>query len=151
MTEQHTQPAAAIRAGLTDREYQVLELIAEGLGNGSIARRLHLSEDTVKTHCRRLFRKLRADTRTGAVVNALRSGVLILDAIDIAPAGSKLLPQRAACHPHRDTTRSVRLVADDHDAALLSAAMFGPTPSNGAVALQRSRQALERLVGGGAR
>src|SRR4051794_9966240 len=48
---------------LTERERQVLEGMASGKSNGEIGRQLYLSEDTVKTHARRLFRKLGAADR----------------------------------------------------------------------------------------
>lgn len=53
--------------GITPRELQVLELIAEGLSNKEIAARVHLSENTVKTHSSRVFDKLGARRRTQAV------------------------------------------------------------------------------------
>ena len=53
--------------GITGRELEVLGLIAAGLSNRQIAGRLHVSENTVKTHARRLFDKLGARRRTQAV------------------------------------------------------------------------------------
>jgi DNA-binding NarL/FixJ family response regulator len=53
-------------AGLTERERQVLEGIADGLTNSQIGQQIYIAEDTVKTHARRLFRKLRVDSRTAA-------------------------------------------------------------------------------------
>jgi ATP/maltotriose-dependent transcriptional regulator MalT len=53
--------------GLTPRELEILELLAAGLSNREIAERLFVSENTVKTHCRRLFDKLGAGRRTQAV------------------------------------------------------------------------------------
>lgn len=53
--------------GITPRELQVLELIAEGLSNKEIAARVHVSENTVKTHSSRVFDKLGARRRTQAV------------------------------------------------------------------------------------
>ena len=53
--------------GLTPRELEILELIAEGLGNKEIADRVHVSENTVKTHSSRVFDKLGARRRTQAV------------------------------------------------------------------------------------
>jgi DNA-binding CsgD family transcriptional regulator len=53
--------------GITPRELEILGLIAEGLSNREIADRLFVSENTVKTHSRRLFDKLGAQRRTQAV------------------------------------------------------------------------------------
>jgi DNA-binding CsgD family transcriptional regulator len=53
--------------GITPRELEILELIASGLSNREIARRLFVSENTVKTHSSRLFDKLCAKRRTQAV------------------------------------------------------------------------------------
>lgn len=53
--------------GITPRELEVLELIAQGLSNREIAERVSLSENTVKTHSSRLFDKLGARRRTQAV------------------------------------------------------------------------------------
>jgi DNA-binding CsgD family transcriptional regulator len=53
--------------GITPRELEILELIAQGLSNREIAERLFVSENTVKTHSSRLFDKLSAKRRTQAV------------------------------------------------------------------------------------
>jgi len=53
--------------GITPRELQILELIAEGLSNKEIAARAFVSENTVKTHSSRVFDKLGARRRTQAV------------------------------------------------------------------------------------
>ncbi len=53
--------------GITPRELETLELIAAGLSNQEIAERLHVSENTVKTHSSRVFDKLGARRRTQAV------------------------------------------------------------------------------------
>jgi NarL family two-component system response regulator LiaR len=53
--------------GITPRELEILELIAEGLSNKEIADRVHVSENTVKTHSSRVFDKLGARRRTQAV------------------------------------------------------------------------------------
>ncbi len=53
--------------GITPRELEILELIAEGLSNKEIAERVHVSQNTVKTHSSRVFDKLGARRRTQAV------------------------------------------------------------------------------------
>jgi ATP/maltotriose-dependent transcriptional regulator MalT len=53
--------------GITPRELQMLELIAEGLSNKEVAERVFVSENTVKTHLSRVFDKLGARRRTQAV------------------------------------------------------------------------------------
>jgi DNA-binding CsgD family transcriptional regulator len=53
--------------GITPREMEILELIAQGLSNREIAEKLYVSENTVKTHSSRVFDKLGAKRRTQAV------------------------------------------------------------------------------------
>ena len=61
---------------LTEREQQVLDGMSRGKSNAEIGRELYLSEDTVKTHARRLFRKLAAADRAQAVALGFRWGFL---------------------------------------------------------------------------
>jgi DNA-binding NarL/FixJ family response regulator len=63
------------RLGLTQRESEVLALMVAGLSNRAIAGRLVVSEETVKTHARGIYRKLDVSDRSGAVAAALREGV----------------------------------------------------------------------------
>lgn len=62
--------------GITKREFEILELIAEGLSNREIAEKLFVSENTVKTHSSRLFDKLSAKRRTQAVQIAKENGLI---------------------------------------------------------------------------
>jgi DNA-binding NarL/FixJ family response regulator len=59
---------------LTEREQQVLSGMAHGKSNAQIGRDLYLSEDTIKTHARRLFRKLEVGDRAQAVAAGFRYG-----------------------------------------------------------------------------
>jgi DNA-binding NarL/FixJ family response regulator len=73
--------AASVRvsdpsASLTERELQVLRGMSQGKSNAEIGRSLFLSEDTVKTHARRLFRKLGAADRAQAVAVGFRWGLV---------------------------------------------------------------------------
>jgi DNA-binding NarL/FixJ family response regulator len=62
-------------AGLSEREREVLELLVEGLPNKLIARRLEISEKTVKSHLTRIFRVLDVTDRTQAALWAERHGL----------------------------------------------------------------------------
>ncbi|GGK42395.1 response regulator [Nocardia camponoti] len=61
--------------GLTQRESEVLELLVSGHSNRAVASKLVVSEDTVKTHLRGLYRKLGVSERSGAIAVALREGL----------------------------------------------------------------------------
>lgn len=61
---------------LSDRERQVLDLLAEGLGVSAIAARLYLSESTAKSHIGRIYDKLGAANRAQALVTAMRLGLI---------------------------------------------------------------------------
>ncbi|HEY0641034.1 MAG TPA: response regulator transcription factor [Pseudonocardiaceae bacterium] len=67
----------AVRAPtLTPREHDVLTCVADGLTNAQAARRLHISEATVKTHLLRVYAKLNVTDRTAATTAALARGLL---------------------------------------------------------------------------
>jgi DNA-binding NarL/FixJ family response regulator len=61
---------------LTQREREVLRLLADGHANEEIGKRLHISPETVRTHVRKAMAKLEADTRTQAVAIALRQSII---------------------------------------------------------------------------
>jgi DNA-binding NarL/FixJ family response regulator len=61
---------------LTQRERDVLRLLADGLANEEIGKRLFISAETVRTHVRKALEKLEADTRTLAVARALRDRLI---------------------------------------------------------------------------
>jgi DNA-binding NarL/FixJ family response regulator len=73
-----TQPeiARTIRAELSDREVEVLKLIANGKDNAVIAAELHISPKTVKNHISNILMKLQIDNRIQAAVYAVRSGIV---------------------------------------------------------------------------
>lgn len=70
----HTMTA---RQPLSRREYQVLQLISDGLENQAIAKSLFVSVETVRTHVKSILRKLHARDRAHAVAVAFRLGVLV--------------------------------------------------------------------------
>ena len=77
----HVQAEVATELGqhaadqsLTEREVEVLKLVAKGCSNKIVADRLHISEDTVKGHVRNILVKLKANDRTHAVTIALHRG-----------------------------------------------------------------------------
>jgi len=72
------QPAAAPETALTPREMEVLRLMAEGAANKTIAWKLSISEHTVKFHVASIFAKLNAGTRTEAVTQGVRRGLIFL-------------------------------------------------------------------------
>ena len=63
---------------LTPRELEVLHLLAEGLSNKAVAQRLDISDHTVKFHVNAIMSKLGAQSRTAAVVQATRLGLIVL-------------------------------------------------------------------------
>jgi DNA-binding NarL/FixJ family response regulator len=74
LLERIDRPAEA----LTARELEVLTLAAEGLSNPDLARALHVSEATVKTHLHHAFAKLGADNRQAAIALAIKRGFIRL-------------------------------------------------------------------------
>ncbi|MBV8636939.1 MAG: response regulator transcription factor [Candidatus Eremiobacteraeota bacterium] len=75
----HLQPVPSgndMRALLSERELQVVKLVAEGLSNKEISLRLRLSDKTVKNHISHILAKLQLTARTQVAVHALRAGIV---------------------------------------------------------------------------
>ena len=64
---------------LTERELEVLRLVAKGLSNREVAGRLRISENTVKNHVRNMLEKLQLHSRMEAVMFAVREKIVELD------------------------------------------------------------------------
>ena len=71
--EADTEPSAP---KLTDRELEVMNALARGLGNKQIARDLTISEKTVRNHISNIYNKLHVYDRTQAVLYAIREGLV---------------------------------------------------------------------------
>jgi DNA-binding NarL/FixJ family response regulator len=61
---------------LSSREYEIVRLIADGLSNRDIGKRLALSEKTVKNHVSHILAKLKVNARSGVAVYAVRNGLV---------------------------------------------------------------------------
>jgi len=77
MSEESIEP-------LSDRELEIIELVAEGMSNRQIARELYISPNTVKVHLRNIFGKMQVSSRTEATMVALRMGWVQLEQEDMA-------------------------------------------------------------------
>lgn len=76
MVKKSAEKPALVGPRLTDREMEVLKLVAQGLQNRQIARQLFISENTVKNHIRNILEKLQLHSRMEAVVYAVREKML---------------------------------------------------------------------------
>lgn len=74
-SSRHAQPATNITAELTEREIEVLRLIARGLSNKDISEKLFLSEGTIRNHVSAILAKLGVADRTQAAVIAIQHGL----------------------------------------------------------------------------
>lgn len=72
----HAPPKLGRIAGLTDREVEVLRLLARGLTNKEIASALDISTKTAGNHVQHIFEKLRVTTRSAAAIHAMQHGIL---------------------------------------------------------------------------
>lgn len=70
-----TQPASILKEKLTERELDVLRLLAKGMPNQDIASHLHLSEGTVRNHVSAILEKLNVSDRTQAAIIAIQHGL----------------------------------------------------------------------------
>jgi DNA-binding NarL/FixJ family response regulator len=70
------ESGGVLEARLTRREIEVLQLLADGSSNETIASALHIAPDTVRTHLRKAMTKLRCSTRTQAVATAMRQSLI---------------------------------------------------------------------------
>ncbi|MEM7533860.1 MAG: response regulator transcription factor [Chloroflexota bacterium] len=75
ISQQHSSTDTTIAADLNRRERDILSLLARGLSNPDIARRLHLSDGTVRNYVSAIFTKLGVTDRTQAAILALRHGL----------------------------------------------------------------------------
>lgn len=75
ITSQQTQPATLLTAKLTDREIEILRLIASGFSNTDIAAKLFLSEGTVRNHVSAILNKMGVSDRTQAAIIAIQHGL----------------------------------------------------------------------------
>ena len=75
VANRQSEPASQLTDQLTEREVDVLRLLARGLNNADIAAKLYLSEGTVRNHVSAIYTKLDVDDRTQAAILALRHGL----------------------------------------------------------------------------
>lgn len=80
---------------LSERELQILRLVAEGFSNRQIAGMLDISENTVKVHVRKIFAKINVASRTEASIYAVRQGLIV----DIPKADELVVDEVTAHHP----------------------------------------------------
>ncbi len=64
------------RPSLSEREIEIVRLVAKGFSNDELAERLHLSPDTIKVHLRHVYEKLGVESRVEAVTEAMRTGLV---------------------------------------------------------------------------
>jgi DNA-binding NarL/FixJ family response regulator len=71
----HARPRGEWPAGLTDREVEVLRLVARGHTNRDVAGRLSISEETVRNHVKHIYDKIGISTRAGAALFGMEHGL----------------------------------------------------------------------------
>lgn len=65
-----------MRPSLSEREIEIIRLVAKGFSNDELADRLHLSSETIKVHLRHVYEKLGVESRVEAVTEAMRTGLV---------------------------------------------------------------------------
>lgn len=75
VSSNQTQPASVLKDKLTERELDVLHLLAKGMSNSDVAAQLHLSEGTVRNHVSAILEKLGVSDRTQAAIIAIQHGL----------------------------------------------------------------------------
>ncbi len=123
----HNDPSIISTTELTEREKEILRLVATGTSNKEIARQLFISSNTVKVHVRNIFAKIGASTRTEAAMYAVRIGLvqspgIEADGITQAKPSSEDL-HRSPDSPSREMGDSVR------EDGILTASQESPGPS----------------------
>jgi DNA-binding CsgD family transcriptional regulator/N-acetylneuraminic acid mutarotase len=86
---------------LTDREKEILQMVATGVTNRQVAHRLSISVNTVKVHLRNIFTKLGAESRTEATMIAVREGWVAVEGTGEAPEQVSVTPQPPLPWPKR--------------------------------------------------
>lgn len=85
---------------LTEREKEILQMVATGVTNRQVARRLSISVNTVKVHLRNIFTKLGAESRTEATMIAMREGWIYVEGIvDASSSEDENIPTQAQAPP----------------------------------------------------
>jgi DNA-binding CsgD family transcriptional regulator/N-acetylneuraminic acid mutarotase len=97
---------------LSDRELEILTLVADGLSNKEIASRLYLSVNTVKVHLRNVFAKIDVQSRTEATVYAIQKGLVVVPGATISnePASSTPTPPAIEIEPPLPLARRALLI-----------------------------------------
>lgn len=119
------------RQPLSRREYQVLQLISDGLENQAIAKSLFVSVETIRTHVKSILRKLHARDRAHAVAVAFRLGVLV--AHRETPATDVPVARTPAAQPTGTSRTGGQLPNLPHGPAA-----HGPQPTRTALAARRA-------------
>jgi DNA-binding NarL/FixJ family response regulator len=99
VTDKRQKEVVAEQCALTDRELEILQLVAAGATNGEIARRLWITEQTVKFHVSNIYRKLDVANRTEACHYAHVHGLVAPAGVVPGPAGVGAAPAGAASAP----------------------------------------------------